>query len=228
MPFGKRARQKADRPGEILEAALEVFVQDGYRAARMESVATKIGVTKGTIYLYFDTKEKLFAEVIRRFTPSIEGSQLPIASGTSISEQLRAYIRFFYAHVASNSRSREVFHLLISEGRHFPNLIDRHFSEFIKPALEHVAGLLRRGAATGEFRPVAAERFPQILLGPAVVLNIWMVVFDQRNPLAQAKYIDAHLDLLFAGLRSDAANVTQINARPIRNVKRLKQRLSSK
>lgn len=194
----------------------------------MENVADKVGVTKGTIYFYFDTKEKLFAEVIRHFTPSIEGSRLPVASGASIAEQLRAYIRFFYSQVASDARSREVFHLLISEGRHFPELFDRHFAEFLKPALDRVSALLRRGVASGEFRPVAAERFPQIVLGPAVVLNIWMIIFDRRKPLEQEKFIDAHLDLLFSGLRADAATVTGNNARAVQNVKRLKPRTSSK
>ena len=212
MGLGKRAQQKAERPGEILEAALQTFVRDGYRATRMEDVAAKVGVTKGTIYFYFQTKENLFAEVIRRFTPSIEPRQVPVASGTSIADELRTYMRFLYVHVAVDPKSREVFNLLISEGRYFPELFDRHFAEFLKPALDHISELLHRGVASGEFRSVGAERFPQIVLGPLVALNIWTTLFAQRRPLVQEKFIDAHLDLLFEGLRSAAVGPTKVKS----------------
>ncbi|MBU1213522.1 MAG: TetR/AcrR family transcriptional regulator [Alphaproteobacteria bacterium] len=201
MGQGKRERQKAERPREILEAALQEFVRKGYMATRVEDIAAKVGVTKGTIYFYFETKEDIFAQVIRRFTPSLLDQRVPSASGQSVFERLRTYLRFLYSHAVADRKSREVFHLLISDGRHFPELLDRHFSEFLEPALARIDELLRWGVENGEFRQDHADYLSQVVLGPTVLLSVWLSMFGVRKPIDEERFIGTHLNLLLSGLR---------------------------
>ncbi|MGX1101387.1 AcrR family transcriptional regulator [Amorphus sp. MBR-141] len=165
-------------------------------------------VTKGTVYFYFETKEKLFTEVIRHFTPQLNPPNNP-ETGDSAEKQLLSYIRFLYSNVAAERTSRELFHLIISEGHHFPDFLDTHFAEFLEPALIRVREILCRGVETGEFRSSRVESFPEIILGPTVLLNIWLVVFGDRKPIDQDMFIDTHLDLLVGGLRVHAASPTR-------------------
>ena len=183
MPTGKRARQKIERPQEILSAALEEFMRRGYFAARVEDIAANVGVTKGTVYFYFETKEQLFVSVVRRYVPRIEGADLRLEGNQSARGALEEYLSALFDAIAIDERSRTVFHLLISEGRHFPDLIDEFFVEFLSPALDRIRELIQIGVRSGEFGKAAAAISPETLFGPAVIANIWGSVFDDRRPL---------------------------------------------
>jgi len=153
-----------------------------YAAARLEDIAATVGVTKGTIYFYFESKEKLFAEVIRAFSPVLVAKDAAIDRSRPVRAQITEFVTHLYGLFATHADSRRVFHLLISEGRHFPTLLDDYFSEFLAPALNHLRALLHEGQARGEFPP---ERVPmaELLIAPAVVSNIWLTVFGDRQAL---------------------------------------------
>jgi len=201
-PTKPRARRKAERPAEILDAAFEEFVKHGYAATRLEDVAKLAGVTKGTIYFYFETKERVFDEMIRHvsqpafsemtgFMATLEG---PFRA------RLRSLIEFLYNHIVEDRRSRETLRFLIAEGSRFPDLVERHYQEFIAPFVARVREVIEAGIAAGEFRATPALDFTEIILSPALLLNIWWLLFDKRRQIDVDAFIDAHFDLLMNGL----------------------------
>ena len=197
-----RARRKAERPAEILDAAFEEFVTHGYSATRLEDVAKRAGVTKGTIYFYFETKERVFDEMIRH----VSGSLFPQIGGVaaklegSYAERLRALIVCVYGRIAEDRVARETLRFLISEGARFPDLVDRHYEEFMRPVIEQFHTLIEAGVAAGEFRASPAIGFTELIMSPALLLSVWSLLFGDRRRIDFATFVDANFDLLMNGL----------------------------
>jgi AcrR family transcriptional regulator len=212
----KRARRKAERPGEILDAAFEEFVKTGYAATRLEDVASRAGVTKGTIYFYFETKERVFDEMIRHVSRSIfpELENFVAALQGPHAARLQALIVFVYRRIAEDRVAQETLRFLISEGSRFPDLVDRHYDEFIRPVIEQCHALIESGVAAGEFRASPALNFTELILSPALLLNVWSLLFEGRRKIDIAAFIDASVDLLMNGLSLPAApSRTEITGR---------------
>jgi AcrR family transcriptional regulator len=197
-----RARRKAERPAEILDAAFEEFVKSGYAATRLEDVAKRAGVTKGTIYFYFETKERVFDEMIRHVSrsifPELEGFAAALTG--CYAARLQALIVFVYRRVAEDRVARETLRFLISEGSRFPDLVDRHYDEFMRPVIERFHALLAAGVAAGEFRASPAITFTELIMSPALLLSVWSLLFEGRRKIDFAAFIDANVDLLMNGL----------------------------
>ncbi len=202
MAEGVRARRKAERPGEILQAAFEEFVDKGYAATRLEDVAARAGVTKGTIYFYFETKENLFVTMVRELSRPIhqelEGF-LGDHKGTT-REFVRAYLGFIYKVIAEDAHFREILRLLIAEAHRFPALVDEHDQRCGTPIVEHLRQRLEEGANRGEIRSAGLPDYPQIILGPALLLSVTMLLFSDRKTLDAERYFEAHVDLVLNGL----------------------------
>ncbi|RWM98763.1 MAG: TetR/AcrR family transcriptional regulator [Mesorhizobium sp.] len=196
-----RAEQKARRPHEILDAAFEEFVEKGYAATRVEDVAARLGVTKGTVYLYFPTKEALFEATIGHVSAPFEDVRASIdALQGSHSDRLRQLLLLGYDKLSGDRKTRELLRLQLAEGSRFPNIIDRHYSEFIAPLLDAVRALIEQGVASGEFHQGAAASIPEVVISSAVHLTIWKLIFADRNPIDEATFIEAHIDLVLNGL----------------------------
>jgi AcrR family transcriptional regulator len=197
-----RARRKAERPTEILDAAFEEFVKNGYAATRLEDVATRAGVTKGTIYFYFETKERVFEAMVRHvsqgFFPDI-GDYASKLQGSHAS-RLQALIGFVYERIADNRMSRETLRFLIAEGTRFPDLVERHHDEFVQPMIDQFQEIIREGIVSGEFRAGPATAFTEIILSPALLLSLWALLFGGRKKIDVAAFTDASIDLLMRGL----------------------------
>ena len=206
MPDGikKRARRKAERPAEILDAAFEEFVKNGYAATRLEDVAARAGVTKGTIYFYFDSKERVFDEMVRHKSqavfPELE-SHVEKLEG-SYTSRLRALIVFVVHRIAEDRASRETLRFLIAEGTRFPDLVDRHYAEFVAPLIDQFRKLIEAGMAAGEFRSSlpASEFTEKFVMSPALLLSVWSLLFGSRKELDVTAFTDASIDLLMRGL----------------------------
>lgn len=200
----KRARRKAERPDEILDAAFEEFTKHGYAATRLEDVAALAGVTKGTIYFYFETKERVFEAMIRRTSqtlfPEIENYAATLEG--SYTSRLRALIGFFFDLIAKNRTSREMLRFLIAEGGRFPELVDRHYEEFVRPMIEQIHKLIEAGTAAGEFRAAPSILSTEIIMSPAIFLTVWTLLFGNRKPVDVAEFTDVSFDLIFRGLRA--------------------------
>lgn len=212
----KRARRKQERPAEILEAAFEEFAEHGFAATRLEDVAERAGVTKGTIYFYFESKERVFGEMIRHYSNLLfsEANEFLAASSGSCAERLSGFIRFFYRRFAIDRKEREILRLLVADGRHFPELVDRHYADFVAPSIERINELVRSGVANGEFRPAPAAQFAEIIVGPAMLLCFWLLVFANQKEVDFEAFMKGHLDLLFNGLLLRAPDEPQSTARP--------------
>ncbi len=202
MAGAARARRKAERPGEILEAAFDEFVQKGYAATRLEDVAARAGVTKGTIYFYFENKEQVFVAMVRELSRPvhIQAEEFAENSASSTVEFLRAYLCFLYRILATDPRSREIFRLLIAEANRFPELIDEHHQNFMGPVVRRLRQSLEDGAVKGEIRQSSLLEFPELLLSPALSLNISMLLFSDRRPINMERHFEIALDLLLNGL----------------------------
>jgi AcrR family transcriptional regulator len=188
---------RAARRESILAAALDEFSSQGFTAARLEDVARRAGIAKGTIYLYFRDKEALFQELVRsRLTPVVgrieafAQADLPIAV---LSKQL---IELFVNEVLSTQR-REVIRLMIAEGRRFPKLAEFYYREVLSHVFGSMRLVLERAAARGEVPPALAE-FPQLLAAPGLVAVVWTGLFDKYQPLDVRAMLQAHFDILFA------------------------------
>lgn len=197
-----RRRRKAERPQEILEAAFVEFSRSGYAMTTLDQIAEGAGVTKGTIYVYFENKEHLFISMVREVTKAALDTvheMLETHEG-STADLLRAQFSFIYQHIVEDRRRREVLRMLIAEAPRFPELADRYHQEILRPCLDMLRQAIQRGMDRGEFRNSAIIDLPQIVIAPIALVDLWMMMFDDRQPLDMKAYFNAHLDLVLNGL----------------------------
>ncbi len=202
-----RRRRKDERPGEIAAAALKVFAETGFAAARLEDVAERAGTSKGTIYLYYPTKEALFEAVVRdTFAPVLRQSgQAVLNPQMTCEEVLRFVIGTMYREIVGTER-REIMRLLIAESGRFPSLVEFYHREVISRGKELMKAVLARGVAAGEFRRLRALEHPEVVMAPVVLASLWTLVFQRVEPLNLEHYIEAHLELVLNALRATDPN----------------------
>jgi AcrR family transcriptional regulator len=201
-PRGSARKQRsAVRREAILAAALDEFSTRGFEAARLDDVAKRAGVAKGTIYLYFRDKENLFQELIRTMLMPLIGTIEALGAAevtvSAFSEQIvELFVREVY-----ETRRKDVIRLMISEGRRFPKLAEFYYREVLSRIIAAVRTLLRRAAARGEV-PEGLAEFPQIIAAPGLVAIIWSGLFERFEPLDVRKMMKIYVDLLFAPRRA--------------------------
>src|SRR5664280_1902131 len=196
----RKARSTARREA-ILAAALDEFSSRGFEAARLDDVAKRAGVAKGTIYLYFRDKESLFQELIRAMlTPLVGTIEALGAADVSINVLADQIVELFVREVYE-TRRKDVIRLMISEGRRFPKLAEFYYREVLSRIIAAVRALLTRAAARGEV-PAALAEFPQLIAAPGLIAIIWSGLFERFEPLDVRKMIKTYMDLLFAPRRA--------------------------
>ncbi len=209
----KRERRKEARPGELLAAALELFVEKGYAATRSEEVARRAGVSKGTLFLYFSSKEELFKAVVReniagRFA---EWNAEFEAFAGSTAEMLRYAMLMWWQRVG-NTPAAGITKLMMSEASNFPELAAFYQQEVIEPGHELVRRILKRGVDRGEFRPVDMEHAIYMVLAPMIFLMSWKHSFGAcacpSTVLDPEKYLELQVQTLLYGLCAPAASST--------------------
>lgn len=198
-------RRKEDRPGELADAALELFAEKGFAATRLEDVAARAGVSKGTLYLYFDSKEELFKAVIQSAViPAVaQGEQLVDEFTGSASELVREIVRAWW-RLFVGTKLGGIPKLMISEARNFPELAQYYHDNVIVRGKRLFARVIERGMASGEFRPIAVDYAVQVLLGPLILLAIWEHSFAAcaAKDLDPERYLEICADLFLDGLRA--------------------------
>jgi AcrR family transcriptional regulator len=197
-----RRRRKAERPQEILEAAFAEFSRNGYATTTLDRIAERAGVTKGTIYVYFESKEHLFISMVQEFTKGAQEivQEMYETHDDSTADLLRAQFSFIYQHIVENRRRREVVRMLIAEASRFPKLADRYFDEILRPCLDRLKQAIQRGIDRGEIRESLIVNSPQVVIAPIALVDLWLMMFDDRQPLDLKAYFDAHLELVLNGL----------------------------
>lgn len=201
----KRERRKEARPGELLEAALDLFVEKGFAATRVDEVAARAGVSKGTLFLYFPSKEELFKAVVRE---NIAGrfaewnSELETFVGTT-SDVLRYCYQVWWQRVGSTKASG-ITKLMLSEAQNFPEITRFYQQEVIQPGQALIRRILERGIARGEFRSVNLDYAVYLVLAPMIFLMMWKHSVGACVPdaveLTPERYIETQVDNILLGL----------------------------
>jgi AcrR family transcriptional regulator len=199
---GARAERSQARREAILAAALDEFAARGFAATRLDDVAKRAGVAKGTIYLHFRDKEALFQEIVRaEISPIIsiieQAPDLPIPVRVLIEQLLHKFVS-----EVLGTRRRDIIRLMITEGPRFPALADFYYHEVVGRAVPAIRTIMRRAAERGELPNDALARFPQLLVAPALMTIIWNSLFDKIDPLDAQALMRAHLDLIFCDRRT--------------------------
>ncbi|ACL63085.1 TetR/AcrR family transcriptional regulator [Methylobacterium nodulans] len=198
-----RRRRKEARPAEITAAALSVFAEKGFAASRLEDVAERAGASKGTIYLYFDTKEALFEAVVHEaFAPLLDRVGKAKRDPRARSEDLlRLVIETIYRDLVGTDR-RQILRMMIAEGTRFPHLVEFYHREAVSRGKALLGEIISQGIARGEFVDGPAARCPEVVIGPAIMAGVWKLVFERIERLDLDRFIAAHLDLVLNGLRA--------------------------
>ena len=168
-----RQRRKDARPQELLDAALDLFVERGFAATRSEDVAARAGVSKGTLYLYYPSKEELLKEVIRHhvINPIAEGVQIIRDFDGPTPELLALVLRLWWERIGE-TRASGIIKLMTSEVRNFPEIAQFYVDEVVTPSNQMLAQVIQRGVDRGEFREVNVIEVVHALVGPLVFLAL--------------------------------------------------------
>jgi AcrR family transcriptional regulator len=198
----KAARQRgrpevSERRQAILDAALEEFAARGFAATRLDDVARRADVAKGTIYLYFRDKESLFQELVRTMLSPLTGAIQAAAMRDLPIRVLVELVLNTFVNEIYGTRRRDVIRLIITEGARFPELAQFYYSEVIARVLPAIRERLRMAARQGELPNDALARFPQLLVAPGLMAIIWSGLFERFAPLDVRELMRAHLELLF-------------------------------
>jgi len=197
-----RAERSAQRRAAILQAALDEFSARGFAAARLDDVAQRAGVAKGTIYLHFADKESLFQELIRSMLhPLIDAVELAPKVDLPFPIVAERFLDLFVREIYG-TRRREIIRLMLTEGPRFPKLAEFYYHEVLERVFAAMRGLVQRAIERGELKNDALLRFPQLLVAPGLVAILWSGLFDRFHPLDVKDLMRAHLDLLFDERRS--------------------------
>ena len=204
-PKQQRQRRKEARPQELLQSALTLFVEKGFAATRIDEVAQQAGVSKGTLYLYYPSKEDLFKAVVRQNLSSLiaEGQQMAATFEGSSADLLRCLMQTWWQRVGGTSVAG-IHKVVLAEVRNFPELAQFYTDEVIIPADRLFCGCVQRGIERGEFRPMPLHEVAHALMAPVIFMAIHQHSFGAgpvRGPdVDPTLLLDTHLDLVLRGL----------------------------
>lgn len=200
-------RRKDARPSELLAAALELFVERGYAGTKLDEVAARAGVSKGTLYLYFDNKEELLKAVVREsIVRNIADAAETVRSFEGPTPDLLRTIFDGWWTTMGESPASGISKLMIGECGNFPEIARFYVDEVLNPAHALMGMVLERGISRGEFRPLAnVPMSVHIMIGPLMMLTLWKNSFGPccNRPLDPKLYLATHLEATLASLRPE-------------------------
>ena len=199
MPEKKRERRDPElRRAEILKAALACFAERGFAATRMEDVAARAGIAKGTVYLHFPDKERLFIELVSGIASPILGEVGGMIQNDTI--PARTVVSMFYSlfkREVLETERRHMLRLILAEGPMFPVVTEFYHREIITKGLAILRVVLGRAAARGELRNPAVAEVPQLVMAPALMTVVWATLFEGYEHLDAQKLFDTFLNTIF-------------------------------
>lgn len=201
----KRERRKEARPGELLAAALDLFVEKGFAATRSEEVAQRAGVSKGTLFLYFPTKEDLFKAVVRaNIGQTISDGAAELSKFEGSTAQMIPYMLNMWWERFGDTKASGLSKLMMSEATNFPDLAAFYHQEVIEPNHNLVKAVVQRGIDRGEFRPVDVDNAVFNIVTPMVYLINWKhsmgCCISPEQQIDPKKYLAAHADMVVHAL----------------------------
>jgi len=192
-----RAEKSAARREAILSAALDEFSARGFAAARLDDVAKRAGVAKGTIYLHFRDKDALFQEIVRSMMGPLVGTLEGVFRADIPLRTLATQVVDLFVREVFETRRKDIIRLIMTEGPRFPKLAEFYYREVLSRIFVGIRALTQRGLERGEISHEALLRFPQLIAAPGLVAIIWIGLFDRFEPLDVRELLRAHLDILF-------------------------------
>ena len=185
----KRERRKEARPGELLDAALDLFVEKGFSATRADEVAARAGVSKGTLFLYFQSKEDLFKAVVREnIANKFPTWQEEFVKFEGTSAEMLRYALVSWWERIGKTRASGITKLVMSEAQNFPEIAAFYQEEVIQPGNAMIRRILERGVQAGEFREMDLEQAVHIIVAPMIFLMMWK--HSMGACAASAKIVD--------------------------------------
>lgn len=202
-------RRKDARPQELLAAAIDLFVEHGFAATRLEDVARRAGVSKGTLYLYYTNKEELFKAVVREsILPFLGQAELSVAEFDGHSADLLRSVVKNWSSQIGQSKASGLGKLMLAEAVNFPELAKFYRDEVMSRTTRMISSILERGISRGDFRSVDIAQMTRVLIAPMIMLNVWKhsaVAPCECGELQPQAYLDNLLDLILHGLLSRPA-----------------------
>jgi TetR/AcrR family transcriptional regulator len=205
VAHAKTARRKQARPSELVAAALDLFVEKGFAATRAEEVATRAGVSKGTLFLYFASKEDLFKAVVRENLSGLYpewSTELDNYSGTS-AELLHYCMQAWWSRIG-DTKASGISKLIMSEARNFPELAAFYQQEVVEPGSALIRRILQRGIDRGEFRAIDMQYGVYVVLAPMIFLVMWKhslgACLPTKAAIVPEAYIQFQIDTILRGL----------------------------
>lgn len=200
-----RQRRKDARPQELLDAALDLFVEKGFAATRSEEVAARAGVSKGTLYLYYQSKEELLkAVILQTISREIAEGMDIIDSYTGTSADLLTLLMDEWWRRVGEQKASGICKLMVAEARNFPDIARFYLNEVIAPGRRLIARVLQRGVDSGEFRPIPVDDAVGALIAPMLYLMVHQHSVGLCEGLAELfdprRIIAAEIDLVLHGL----------------------------
>jgi len=201
-------RRKDARPTELIDAALELFAEKGYAATRLDDVAARAGVSKGTLYLYFESKEDLFKAVVRSaIVPAIQDAERLVDHFEGgAADLLRQIILGWWNFIGTGALSA-IPKLIVCEARNFPEIADFYYDEVVSRGKSMFARALRRGMESGEFRALDIECATRVLMSPLLMRCVWQhsLAACEREQPDPDTYFETYLGFALAGLKNHEA-----------------------
>jgi AcrR family transcriptional regulator len=202
-----RARNEEQRQARlqtILDAALDVFSEKGFADARLDEVAARARIAKGTIYLYFPSKEALFEALVHSgIAVPIETIEAQVLALDAPAEATLRMLFVFLRQEVLGTRRRDIVRLVLSEGGRFPEIAALYHREVVSRGMRLLRRIAEKAVARGEFRSDELARFPQLAVAPAILALVWTNLFQRLDPLDVDGMFEAHLDLLMRALKGE-------------------------
>lgn len=197
--------ERREKLTAILDAALDVFSEKGFADARLDEIAARAAVAKGTVYLYVSSKHDLLERLIRTgiALPLEEAQRRILASDASAEDLLRMLFAFLGTEILA-TRRREIARIVLAEAARHPEFAAFYYREVVSRGLRLLRSIAERGVASGEFGSDELARFPQVILAPALVAILWANLFERFEPLDVGAMLDTHVGLLMRAVKAPA------------------------
>jgi len=199
----KFRRRAAARPDEVLDAALDLFIENGFAATRVEDIARRAGLSKGAVYLYFPSKEEILTGLVRRAVAPVAADAMRLVAGYDGPVRGAMVMAFkMLATQLRNPRLIAIPRLIMHEVAQFPELARMYREEVIEKARPALVALIEKGVARGELKPVDADLAVRSVVGPIAVHILMAEIFGivPEGGLQLDRLVTQHLDILFNGL----------------------------
>ncbi|MBI1213241.1 MAG: TetR family transcriptional regulator [Alphaproteobacteria bacterium] len=201
-------RRKEARPAELLDAALDVFFEKGFAAARLEDIAARAGVSKGTVYLYFDSKEDVFDALVRAIPQTNVEQVRALAADPAVpaDEMLRRVLRLVGLFLR-DQRMIKFPRLIVGEAANFPKLAETYKREVIDRGIGTLSSIIERGIHEGRFREVDPKNAAYAALAPLLFTAIWRTTFEQfdSSTFEADGFIEQHVETFLRGIAKESA-----------------------